>query len=114
MFSIDINNRICSQLNHQLLKQVEDFTIRGPLSVILIIRIEIDDAKPLKPIFYRRFFDDIIDRRKKNVPDKLFFKLNNYHRNIKITIEISPTQFLDTQLVNLNGKIKTKAYRKTK
>ena len=26
--------------------------------------------------------------------------------SIKLTIEISPTKFLDAQLVNLNGKIK--------
>ena len=63
-------------------------------------------------IFYRRFVDDIINRRKKNIPDELYFKLNNYHRNIKLTIEISPVKFLDTQLVNLNGKIERKVYRK--
>ena len=37
---------------------------------------------------------------KKNVPDELFFKLNNYHKNIKLTIERSPAKILDTQLVN--------------
>ena len=88
----------------------------GPLSVTFVeihmIRIENDIVIPLKPIFYRRFVDDIINRCKKNVPDELFLKLNNYHRNIKLTIEISPTKFLDKQLVNLNGKIKTKVYRK--
>ena len=41
-----------------------------------------------------------------------FFLLKNYHRNIKLTIEISPTKFLDTQLANLNGKIETEIYRK--
>ena len=88
----------------------------GPLSVTLaeihMIRMENDVVIPLKPIFYKRFVDDIINRRKKNVPDELFFRLNNYHRNIKLTIEISPVKFLDTQLVNLNGKIETKVYRK--
>ena len=88
----------------------------GPLSVtfaeIHMIRIENDVAVPLKPIFYRGFVDNVINRRKKNVPHELFFKLNNYHRNIKLTIEISPAKFLDTQLVNLNGKIETKVYRK--
>ena len=77
-----------------------------------MIRTENDDVIPMKPIFYRRFVDDIINCCKKNVPDELFFKLNNYHWNIKLTIEISPTKFLDTQLVNLNGKIETKVYRK--
>ena len=87
-----------------------------PLSVTLaeihMIRMENDVVMSLKPTFYRRFVDDIINRRKKNVPDELFFKLNNYHRNIKLTIEISPVKFPDTQLVNLNGKIETKVYRK--
>ena len=45
---------------------------------------------PQKPIFYRWFVDDIINRRKKNITDEL----------------------VDTQLVNLNGKIETKVYRK--
>ena len=82
------------------------------LAEIHMIRMENDVVIPLKLIFYR-FVDDITNRRKKNVPDELFFKLNNYHRNIKLTIEISPTKFLDTQLVNLNEKIDTKVYRKS-
>ena len=92
----------CSfQFNHQLLKQVEGCTIGGPLSVtfaeIHMVRMGNDIIIPLKPIFYRRFVEDIINRRKKNVRDELFSKLNNYHCNIK---------FLDTQLVNLNEKLK--------
>ena len=90
--------------------------MEGPLSVTLaeihMIRMENDVVIPLKPTFYRKFVDDIINRHKKNVPDELLFKLNDYHRSIKLTIEISPTKFLDTQLVNLNGKIETKVYRK--
>ena len=74
-------------------------------------RMQNDVAIPLKPIFFR-FVDDIINRCKKNVPDELFFKLNNYHRNTKLTTEISPTKFLDTQLVNLNRKMETNVYRK--
>ena len=78
----------------------------GPLSVtfaeIHMVNMENDIVIPLKPIFYRRFVDDIINCRKKNVLDELFFKLNNYQRNIKLTIEISPTKFFDTQFVDLN------------
>ena len=88
----------------------------GPLSVTLaeihMTRMENDVVIPLKPIFYRRFVDDIINRRRKNVADELFFKLNNYHQNIKLNIEVSPTKLFDTQLVNLNGRIETKVYRK--
>ena len=71
-----------------------------------------NDVILLKPIFYRRNVDDIINCHKKNVPDELFFKLNYYHQNIKLTIEICPTKFLDTQLVYLNRKVQTKVYRK--
>ena len=88
----------------------------GSLSVTLAethtIRMKNDVVIPLKPVFYRRFVDDMINRRKKYVPNELIFKLNNYHRNIKLTIELSPTKFLDTQLVNLKGKIKIKVYRR--
>ena len=77
-----------------------------------MINMDNDVFIPQKPIFYRWFVDDIINRRKKNITDELFFKLNRYHQNIKLTTEISPTNFLDTQLVNLNGKIETKVYRK--
>ena len=81
------------------------------LAEIHMIRME-NDVILLKPIFYRRNVDDIINCHKKNVPDELFFKLNYYHQNIKLTIEICPTKFLDTQLVYLNGKVQTKVYRK--
>ena len=90
----------------------------SPLSVTLAkiytIRMENDVVIPLKLIFYRRFVDDITNRRKKNVSDKLFFKLNNYNWNIKLTIEISPTKFPDTKLLDFNGRIDTKVYRKSK
>ena len=87
-------------------------TLSVTLAEIHMIRMENDVILPLKPILYRRSVDDIINCRKKNVPDELFFKLKNYFRNIKLTIEISPARFLDTQLVNLNAKIETKIYRK--
>ena len=47
----------------------------GPLSVTLadihMIRTEKDIAAALKPIFYKRFVDDIYARRKKGIHDKL-------------------------------------------
>ena len=80
----------------------------GALSVILteiyMARMENDVIIPLKTMFIR-FVDDIINHRKKNVPDELFSKLNICHQNIKFTtIEISPTNFLDRQLVKSNEK----------
>ena len=56
--------------------------------------------------------NNIYNRRKKDEFDKVFHALNNYHENIKLTIEISPSKFFDTQLINEDGKHITKVYRK--
>ena len=54
---------------------------------------------PHKAIFYKWYVDDIINRRKKHEKDLLFKKLNNYHPKIKLTTEINPLKFLDTELL---------------
>ena len=78
-----------------------------------MVKIEIEVVRPLKPLFYSRYVDDIYNRRKKDEFDKDFHALNNYHENIKLTIEINPSKFLDTQLINIEGKYTiTKVYRK--
>ena len=56
--------------------------------------------------------DDIYDRRRKHKFDEVFQALNNYHENIKLKIELSPSKFLETHLVNVEGKYITKAHRK--
>ena len=105
------------QFNHNLFKQTEGCSMGGPLSVTLadihMIRTEKDIATPLKPIFYKRFADDIYTRRKKDIHDKLYERLNNYHPNIKLTIEINPNKFLDTEIIENEGVIETKVYRMT-
>ena len=89
----------------------------GSLSVTLadihMIRVEKDIVTPLKPIFYKRFVGYIYNRRKKGIHDNLYERLNNYHPNIKLTIEINPDKFLDTEIINNEGAIETKVYRKT-
>ena len=59
----------------------------GPLSITLadihLIRTENDVVKPLKPLFYKRYVDDIYSRRKKNYTDQLYHELNNYHQKYK-------------------------------
>ena len=78
-----------------------------------MVKIEIEVVRPLKPLFYSRYVDDIYNRRKKDEFDQVFHALNNYYENIKLTIEINPSKFLDTQLINIEGKyIITKVYRK--
>ena len=88
----------------------------GPLSVTFsdtfMIKMENEIVIPTKPIFYRRYVDDIYNRRKKNIEDSLFKALNSYHKNIKLTIEINPIKFLDTHLHNKDGTYVTKVYRK--
>ena len=35
-------------------------------------------------------------RRKKDQDDQLYYKMNNYHKNTKLTIKTNPSKFLDT------------------
>ena len=44
---------------------------------IYMTKTELKFVNPSKPKFYKRFVDDIIDRRNKNQPDDLFQKLNS-------------------------------------
>ena len=87
----------------------------GPFSVTLadihMIRTEKDIVTPLKPIFYKRF-EDIYNRRKKGIHDMLHERLHNYHPNIKLTIEINPNKFLDTEITENEGATETKMHRK--
>ena len=73
--------------------------MRGPLSVnfsdIYMVKMENDVVVPSKPIFYCRFVDDIYSRQKLG-DNVLFDWLNSYYPNIKLTIEINPSKFLDT------------------
>ena len=70
--------------------EADGCTMERPLSVffsdIYMIKTENDVVIQLsKPIFYRRFVDDIYQRRKLG-DNGLFDRLNNYHPNIKLTI----------------------------
>ena len=77
-----------------------------------MVKIENNIVIPHKPIFYKRYVDDIINRRKKQEEDLLLKKLNDYHPKIKLTIEISPPKFLDTEIIILNNEVVTSVHRK--
>ena len=75
----------------------------NPLSPVLAniftSKLETDVVRPYKPPFYDRYVDDCFSK-KKDVPNELFDQLNNYHPNIKFTVEESPASFLDTPFVH--------------
>ena len=79
----------------------------GPLTVIFsdtyMMKLENDIVVPLKSNFYRRYVDDMFNRRKVDASGILFEKVNNYHPKIKFTIELNSKKFLDTKLVSISG-----------
>ena len=89
----------------------------GPFSVtfsdIYKTKIKNEVVTPLKPKFYRRYVDDIFNRREKDAHDFLFNSLKNYNQNIKLSFEISPTKFLDAKLNFAYGIYKIMLRRKT-
>ena len=95
------------KFNSKFYKQSDGCTMGGPLSVtfsnIYLTKLEIDKVRPTKPLFYKRFVDDVINRRKKNTPDSLLTSLNCYHPNINFTGEVNSSKFVDsnTKIVNV-------------
>ena len=69
---------------------------------------------PSKPLFYKRYVNNTFVKRKKNDTDELYNALNLYHQNIKLTLELDPTKFLDTEIIRSNGRITTQVYNKMK
>ena len=67
----------------------------GPLPVtfidIYMVKMKNGVVIPSKPIFYRRFVEDI-DIRQKLRDNVLFDRLSSYHPNFKLTIEVNPSK----------------------
>ena len=95
----------------KLIGQVDGSPMGGTISVVLsnifCVKMEFNVVKPLKTKVYKRYVDYIYSKRIKNQPAKLFEKLNNYHLNIKLTIQVNPSKFLDTDIMLKNGIIET-------
>ena len=103
-------------LSSKFFKQTDEFAMGGPLSVTLsdiwMVKIENNIVIPHRPIiFYKRYVDVIINRRKKHEEDLLFKKLNNYHPKIKLTIETDPPKFLDTEIIISNNEVVISVHR---
>ena len=88
----------------------------GSLSVvfsgIFMAKMEADVVGPINPFFYERYVDDIYSLRKKDAQDQLFHARNNYHPNIKLTVECNPDHFLDTAISSGIDGIETSVYTK--
>ena len=62
-------------------------------SDIYTFKMENDVLIPPKPSLHRRFIDGTYSRRK--LGDNILFDyLNNYHLNIKLTIELNPSNLI--------------------
>ena len=103
-------------VNGVLIRQKDGCPIGGSMSGdfadIFMNKLEREVVIPRTPTLYGRYVDDTFNRRKKGVPDELFEALNNYHPNIRYTIEENPTHFLDTNISYNNGQIETSVHVK--
>ena len=87
-------------------------TLSVVLSDCFMNKMEKDVVIPFKPKFFKWFVDDIYRRRKRNEPDESFDKMNSYHPNIKLTIEIRPKKLLDTKILKTSNQIQCFLYQK--
>ena len=94
------------KINNSLIKQFNGCPMGGPISVVFsdiyVCKMEEDIVIPANSMFYKWYVDDTFVQRKKHETDKLFIDLNSCHENIKLTLEIHPNKFLDTEIVRIN------------
>ena len=78
-----------------------------------MVSTENEVVKPMIPPFYIRFVDDTYSERNKFQPNVLFEAIDDFHPNIKLTIEVNPEKFLCIKIIlNNEGVVKTQLYRK--
>ena len=92
------------KFNSKFYKQSDGCTMGGPLSVtfsnIYLTKLIISKVRSTKPLFYKRFVDDVINRRQNTKPDALLTSLDSYHLNINFTTDVNPHKLLDTNYQN--------------
>jgi len=82
------------------------------LANIFMSKLEADVVRPFNPTFYDRYVDDYFSKKRKDEPDQLLDRLNNYHPNIKFTVEENPDHFRDTAFSFGNDSFDCKVYKK--
>ena len=75
-------------------------------------KMEKDVVIPLTPKFYCWYIDDTYNRRNKNQLDELFERMNKWHPNINLTVEVNSSKFVDTKMYRDKNEIKCVAYHK--
>ena len=80
-------------------------SLSATLSDIWMVKIEQNIVILHKPIFYKSYVDDIINRRKKHEENLFFKKLNKYHPKTKLTTKFNPPKFLDTEIIIVNNEV---------
>ena len=102
--------------NGKLYRQTDGCGMGNPLSPVLVnifmSKLEADVVRPFNPTFYDRYVDDCFSKKRKDEPDQLLDRLNNYHPNIKFTVEENPDHFLDTAFSYGNDGFDCKVYKK--
>ena len=102
--------------NGKLYRQTDGCGMGNPLSPVLanifMSKLEADVVRPFNPTFYDRYMDDCFSKKRKDEPDQLLDRLNNYHPNIKFTVEENPDHFLDTAFRYGNDGFDCKVYIK--
>ena len=69
---------------------------------------------PDKSSFCKRYVDNTNVHRKENTNDVSFQNLNDYYKNIKLTLEENPKKFLVTKVIRMNNTILTQVFIKSK
>ena len=109
-FAIKINDGKYFHVYFQSFKQTDGCAMGGSYSGIFsdiyMIKTEREVVNPSKTKFYKRFVDDIINRRNKNQPNDLFQELSSNHPNMKYTVEVKEI-FFDIKIVYSNDVITT-------
>ena len=81
----------------------------GPLAItfcnIYLTKLELDEVRLMKPLFYKCFVDDVINRGKNKKLDSLLISLSSYHPNVNFTVKVNPLKFLDTNIKIVKGKV---------